>query len=88
MRSKPRAREFRASTAVDYVLAGYDRGLHRSRIVAILAEPAAAYKVINVSEGPGLPDSLAAKPNRYSPSTPRPSRESRLLVLPLFLDRR
>jgi hypothetical protein len=59
---------FRAPNAVDYIVAGYDRGLHRLRglrIVAILTEPADAYKVITVSEGPGLPDSLAAKPNRY-----------------------
>ena len=76
--------KFRASTAVDYVLAGYDRGLHRLRIVAILAEPAAAYKVINVSEGPGLPDSLAAKPNRYlAVDTAAVPGKADLLVLPL-----
>lgn len=56
---------FRAPNAVDYVLAGYDRRLRGLRIVAILAEPAAAYKVISVSEGPERPDSLGTKPDRY-----------------------
>lgn len=75
---------FRAPNAVDYVLAGYDRGLHRLRIVAILAQPAAAYKVITVSERPGLPDSLTAKPNRYlAVDTTAVAGKVDLLVVPL-----
>jgi hypothetical protein len=79
---------FRGPNAVDYVLAGYDRersGLRGLRIVAILAEPAGAYKVITVSEGPEVPDSLAAKPNRYlAVDTTAVAGKVDLLVIPLL----
>ena len=79
--------KFRAPNAVDYIVAGYDRGMRgrRSlRIVALLAEPAAAYKVITVSEGPEVPDSLAAKPSRYlAIDTTAVAGKVDLLVVPL-----
>jgi hypothetical protein len=56
---------FRVPGMIDYAVAGYDRRLRGLRIVAILAEPAATYKVISISEGPERPDSLGASPDRY-----------------------
>lgn len=56
---------FRSPSTVDYVVAGFDRKKHTLRIVAILTQPAGAFKVMNVAQGPERGDSLATRASRY-----------------------